>query len=86
MLEGVQAIDPHLINQMCQIHSIDFMASGSSHVLHSNWTDNAYGYGTWMFNYGEHRLFVSAGRGNHLTYFIYIPEAKFSMIIHSNLA
>jgi len=86
ILEGEQVIDPAIIEQMCQPYSKDFMASGSSYVVHYNWTDNAYGYGIWMFNYGEHRFLVSAGGGNHLTYFIYNPEAKFSMIMHSNLA
>ncbi|MFH0757317.1 MAG: serine hydrolase domain-containing protein [Bacteroidota bacterium] len=86
ILEGEQVIDPDIIDQMCQPYSKDFMASGSSYVVHYNWTDNAYGYGIWMFNYGEHRFFVTAGGGNHLTYFIYDPEAGFSMIMNSNRA
>ncbi len=86
MLEGVQVFDPTIIEQICQPYSKDFMASGSSHIVQANWPNNAYGYGIWMFNYGKHRFVVSAGGGNHLTYFIYAPEARFSLIIHSNLA
>jgi CubicO group peptidase (beta-lactamase class C family) len=84
MLEGEQVIDPVILDQMCQPYSKDFLASASSYVFHANYPNNAYGYGIWMFNYGEHRFLVSAGGGNHLTYFIYDPEAKFSMIMHSN--
>ena len=86
MLEGVQVFDPTIIKQICQPYSKDFMAFGSSYVVQANWPNNAYGYGIWMFNYGKHRFMVSAGAGNHLTYFIYAPEARFSLIIHSNLA
>jgi CubicO group peptidase (beta-lactamase class C family) len=85
-LDGEQVFDHGMIEQICQPYSKNFMASGSSYVVHANWPDNAYGYGIWMFNYGKHRFIVSAGGGNHLTYFIYDSEAKFSMIIHSNLA
>ncbi len=86
MLEGEQVFDPDIIEQMCQPYSKDFMASESSFVIHSNYPDNAYGYGIIMYKYGRHKFIMNAGAGNHLTYFIYDPEAKFSMIMHSNLA
>jgi hypothetical protein len=86
ILEGKQVIDPAIIELMCQPYSKDFMASESSFVIHANFPENAYGYGIIMYKYGKHRIIMNAGGGNHLTYFIYDPEDKFSMIIHSNLA
>ena len=84
--DGEQVIENDIIQLMCQPYSKDIMASGSSYVVHANWPDNAYGYGIIMFNYGKHHFLMNAGGGNHLTYFIYDPETRFSLIIHSNLA
>ena len=86
VLDGEQVIDNDIIQLMCQPYSKDFMASGSSYVVHANWPNNAYGYGIIMFNYGKHRFLMNAGGGNHLTYFIYDTETRFSMIMHSNRA
>ena len=86
VLDGEQVIDNDIIQLMCQPYSKDFMASGSSYVVYANYPDNAYGYGIIMYKYGKHRFIMNAGGGNHLTYFIYDTETRFSMIMHSNLA
>lgn len=85
-LDGVQVIDRSVIEQMSLPHARDFMASAPSYFGFLNYPNNAYGYGTFMFDYGNLHFIGHAGAGTNMTYLLCEPETKFSMIIMSNKA
>jgi CubicO group peptidase (beta-lactamase class C family) len=86
VLDGVQVFDPSIIEQMILPHAKNFMASAPSYFGFLNYPNNAYGYGTFMFDYGNLHFIGNAGAGTNLTYVLCEPETKFSMIIMSNKA
>lgn len=83
-LNGIQIFDSNVIEQMSFPHAENFMASAPSYFGFLNYPNNAYGYGLFMFNYGSLNFIGNAGAGTQMTYLLYEPEAKFSMIIISN--
>jgi CubicO group peptidase (beta-lactamase class C family) len=86
VLDGVQVFDPGIIEQMFLPHAKNFMASVPSYFGFLNYPNNAYGYGTFMFDYGKLHFIGNAGAGTNTTYMLCEPETKFSMIIMSNKA
>lgn len=84
VVDGFQVFDPTIVEQMSLPHARDFMASAPSYFGLLNYPNNAYGYGLFMFDYGNLHFIGNAGAGSQLTYMLWEPETKFSMIIISN--
>jgi len=86
VLGDVQVFDRSIIQQMSLPHAENFMASAPSYFGFLNYPNNAYGYGLFMFDYGNLNFIGNAGAGTNLTYVLCEPETKSSMIIMSNKA
>ena len=84
-IDGEQVFESDIIELMSISHAEDFMASASYYGFMS-YPNNAYGYGLFMFDYGNFRFIGNGGAGTQMTYLIFEPEAKFIMIIISNKA
>jgi len=84
VVDDVQVFDPSIVEQMSLPHARDFMASVPSYFGSLNYPNNAYGYGLFMFDYGNLHFIGNAGAGSQLTYMLWESETKFSMIIISN--
>ena len=83
VLDGKQIFDKDIIKNMSTGYAKHFMASGPYYGFMS-YPNNAYGYGLFMFSYGNLRFTGNGGSGSQMAYFIYEPESKFAMISINN--
>lgn len=85
-IDGEQVFESDIIDNMSLRHSENFTASAPSYYGFLNYPNNAYGYGIFMFDYGDLHFIGNAGAGTQFSYLLIEPEAKFAMIIISNFA
>lgn len=85
-VDDEQVFESDIIEKMQLRHAEDFMASAPSYFGFLNYPNNAYGYGIFMFDYGDLHFVGNAGAGTNMTYLLVEPETKFAMILSSNLA
>jgi CubicO group peptidase (beta-lactamase class C family) len=82
-LDGKQIFDKDIVLNMSTGYAKHFMASGPYYGFMS-YPNNAYGYGLFMFNYGNIGFIGNGGSASQMTYFIYEPQSKFAMISINN--
>jgi CubicO group peptidase (beta-lactamase class C family) len=81
--DGKQIFDNDILLNMSTGYAKQFMASGPYYGFMS-YPDNAYGYGQFMFKYGDLGFIGNGGSASQMTYFIYEPQRKFAMISINN--
>ncbi|MFO8236244.1 MAG: serine hydrolase domain-containing protein [Bacteroidales bacterium] len=82
-LDGKNVFDKDVLLNMSTGYAKHFMASGPYYGFMS-YPNNAYGYGLFMFKYGDLGFIGNGGSGSQMTYFIYEPQRKFAMISINN--
>ena len=84
-LEGEQVFESKIIEDICFPHSKNFTASAPYYGF-MNLPNNAYGYGLFMFDYSNLKFIALGGSGTQMTFMAYEPEAKFAIIVLSNIS
>ncbi len=83
-IDGQQIFEKSVIEMLSGKYSARFTSSDSPFSFLS-FPNNAYGYGIFTFDYGNLKFTGNIGIASQMTYFMYVPEKKFALIILSNL-
>jgi CubicO group peptidase (beta-lactamase class C family) len=86
-LDGEQLFDRAIIDKIMHPHSKNFAAPvSSSYYGLLGFPDNAYGYGSYMFEFKGKKIFALGGGGYQMSFIIMNNDSKFATIMLSNMA